>query len=249
MSAFLVTNDTIDLIVQAAYKYKVVNKRQRTLFGQQLWQANQQSMHEKYPNEAEPTYLLARNAYSSFTPFPRKLKRAAVSGAIACFGYQACESMSWPTSEVKRLLDTVDEKNAVAAGFAAVIESVPVLGEDGNPMIAAQPQHNGAGEEVGYVGEFQRNEVVTATAAAQMRAASGSADSFWDIAPLQRNPHSEDYENNVMVRPIEIVRAERDAEAERIRLERMAAVVAQAASEQDDTDDDDDDWDIEDDEA
>ena len=247
MSAFLVTNDTIDLIVQAAYKYRVIAKRQRTMFGQQLWQANQQSLHEQYPSESEPTYSNALWAYSSFTPFPRKLRRTAISGAIACFGYQSSDSQSWATSEVKRLLDVVEEKNAVASGFVAVIESVPVLGDDGNPLTVAEPQYNGAGEEVGFVGEFQTTYVVTRTAAVNMRAVpNGSSESFWNIVPAQRDPESTDFVHNVMVRPIAIVQAERAVEAERIRLERMAAVAAQVAMEQDDTDNDDDDWDIED---
>ncbi len=247
MSAFMVTTDTIDLIVQAAYKYKVVSKRQRTLFGQALWQANQQSLSERYADEIEPTYLSASTAYPAFTPFPRKFKREAVSGAIACFEYQSCEAAGWPTSEAKRLLDIVAEKNALSAGYEPTTEWTPTLTPEGAIVTADEERCDDTGRT--YTEAVQQGEyTILATAATVMRLATRAAavsteqvHNFWNIKPEQRCADSEEYDASVMVRPIEIIRAERAVERERIMAERVAYAAIEAAAASDDADEEE--WD------
>ena len=238
MSSYMVTTNTIDLIVQAAYKYRAITKMQRTQFGQQLWAANQQSLSEQYQDEPAPTFVAAMEAYPAFTPFPRKFRRVAVSGAISTFTYQACDAESWANSEVKRILDRVAEKNAVKSGYFADTEFVPEYDEDGDEL------YDEYDEPVGTTR-------VVKTAAAKMVEANRDAEPrFGDVSDAMRDPESEDYESSVMVRPIEIIRAEREAEAERIRAERMAATAERHAAElradNDDADDEDDDWDLDD---
>jgi len=234
----MVTTNTIDLITQAAYKYRLITKAQRTSFGQQLWAANQQSLSEQYQDEAAPTYEAAQAAYPRFTSFPRKFRRVAVSGAIATFTYQACDAESWTGSEVKRILDRVAEKNAIKSGYSPTTEWVPSLDDDGDQL------YDEYDEEVGTYN-------VTMTAAAKMIEANRDAEPrFGDVSDAMRDPESEDFESNVMVRPIEVIRAEQQAEADRIRQERMAAT-AEAneralRADNDDADDEDDDWDLDD---
>jgi hypothetical protein len=245
MSAFMVSNETIDLIVQAAFKYKVVTKRQRTLFGQTLWQANQQSLSERYSDEGEPTYLLAADAYPAFTPFPRKVKRIAISGALACFEYQSCEAAGWATSEVKRLLDIVAEKNAMASGYEPTTQWTPTLTPEGEIVTVDEERYDDDDEP--YMEAVQQGEnTILASAAVAMRAATrptgGVRDvHFWNIRPEQRDPESEDYTASVMVRPIEVIRAERAVERDRIMAERAAYDTPGAVAVNDDADEEE--WD------
>jgi hypothetical protein len=247
MSAFMVSPETIDLIVQAAFKYKVVTKRQRTLFGQTLWQANQQSLSERYSDEVEPTYLHAVDAYPAFTPFPRKVKRTAISGAIACFEYQSCEAAGWATSEVKRLLDIVAEKNALSAGYEPTTQWTPTLTPEGEIVTVDEERYDDDDEP--YMEAVQQGEnTIIATAATVMRVATRPGNPphdtrFWNIRPDQRHPESEDYAASVMVRPIEIIRAERAVERDRIMAERAAyeAVDVSDDADEEEWDDGDDD--------
>lgn len=67
-----------------------------------------------------------------------------------------------------------------------------------------------------------------------------------NLCDFQFDPESSDYEYSVMVRPIEVIRAEQAERAEVIRLERMVAIQRE---EDDDFDDSDDDWDLDDEQA
>lgn len=229
MSAFQVSNNTIDLVVQAAYKYRICTKRERTLFGRTLWMVNRQSLAERY-GDTEPTLAMAEAAYPAFTSFPRKFKRLAVHGAIACFQYQSCESASWFDSETRRLLDIVAEKNAVKAGKRPVTEWVAALDDNGEVIMSEQPD----GWEPEYDGEFvpsQTGEYVQRQSATQVwtQELQGiEVPRFWDITDEQRDPEVE-ADNSVMVRPIEVIRAEREVERERIMAERTARIAVTEA--------------------
>jgi hypothetical protein len=217
MSAFMVDTNTIDLIVQTAYKTKVISKRSRSLFGQALIQVNDIAMKHRYPDYQQMTALEIQDY--EFTPFPRKYKRAAAAGAIACFMYQACEWGDYEVSQTGRLVHLAAEANARHAGYQAVTGEGGVLPNDNNVL---QTAHN------------------------LYRAALSTQDRlvWWDITDDQRDPDLEDHDASVMVRPIAIIHAERAEERERIAAERMAAEALIVLA--DDVDDDDDDWDIDD---
>lgn len=217
MSAFMVDTNTIDLIVQTAYKTKVISKRSRSLFGQALIQVNDIAMKQRYSDHQQMTALEIQDY--EFTPFPRKYKRAAAAGAIACFMYQACEWGDYEVSQTGRLVNLAAEANARHAGYEAVTAEGGVLPDDNS---IPQTAHN------------------------LYRAALSSQDrlTWWDITDAQRDSDPEDYEASVMVRPLAIIQAERAEERERIAAERMAAEALIALA--DDADDADDDWDIDD---
>ncbi len=235
MSAFMVSNNTIDLIVQAAFKSKVISKRSRSVFGQALITVNDIAMTQRYGSSHTPWTVEAIQDYR-FTAFPRKYKRAAVHGALSCFEYQASEWAGWGDSEVRRLLNLTFEANAKYAGYEPITEVG--TNEDGDEIVT-----------------------VTTTATEQFTAAlrrqreeDASLAHFWDITDHQRDPESTDYDNNVMVRHLHVIEAEREAarvvreaEAERIRLERMAlATEAAAQATADEADEWDGDWDDDD---
>ncbi|RKY17296.1 MAG: hypothetical protein DRQ55_16115 [Planctomycetota bacterium] len=250
----MVSTDTIDLISQAAYKYRVISKRERTLFGRMLWLVNQQGLHARY-GEPEPTLAAAEFAYPEFTRFERKFKRLPVAGALACFAYQACEAPTWDDSEVKRLLDIVADKNAHSAGYRPTTEWQNTLDADGNIQYHPEDEEDyDANEDTAPIGEY----VVTESAASKYLAAHRNSG-FWDITPAQRDPESEDFEGSVMVRPITVIQAERELERERIMAERTAQLqqseaeqaareAEQAAREAADGDGDEEEWDDVDDE-
>lgn len=218
MSAFQVSNHTIDLIVQACYKYRIISKRGRTLFGRQLMAANQQALAVRY-GDTPLTWAEINEAYT-FTPIARKFKRAAVCGAIHCFEVQAIEDPTYMDGEVRRLVAMADKKNARLAGFTDTFEYT-------------YPDED---DEDG-----ETTSVLLQSGVAAMREQNG--DTWYDITEAQRDAESTDFAESVMVRPIDLILAERNAEAERIRAERMAQADAAHAAMARGDDDDEDDWD------
>lgn len=208
MSNFIINDNTIDLIAQAAYKTKVITKASRTLFGQQLRMANllSEKAQEIPVTRLTDAVVLQESLEYRFAPFPRKYKRLAVSGAIACWMYNSADSPGYEDSEILRLVTRVADRNALQAGHGDT---------DDAPGVA-------------------------------YREATATVNPFYDISDAMRDPESDDYENIVMVRPIDVIREERMAEAERIREERMATVARLAEAESDDSEDEDEDWDLED---
>lgn len=213
----MVDTNTIDLIVQTAYKTKVISKRSRSLFGQALIQVNDIAMKHRYPDYEQMTALEIQDY--EFTPFPRKYKRAAAAGAIACFMYQACEWGDYEVSQTGRLVHLAAEANARHAGYEAITgEHGHALLDDNNIPQTAHNLYRAA--LVHQDGQFQ----------------------WWDITDDQRDPDLEDHDASIMVRPLAIIQAERAEERERIAAERMAVEALLVLD--DDADDDDDDWDL-----
>lgn len=223
--ADMTTHNTIDLIVQAAYKYRFISKPGRTLFGRALIQANAAAVldSEGDVNPAEYT----------FTPFARKFKRDAVACAIQHYIEQASEASTWEGSEEQRIVTKVAEKNAVKAGHR------PVMTE---------------GYYTDEVDEYGDSEWVPATVHTPafevhieaLRSDNGDELPWSDITNEQRDDNSTEYGQSVMVRPIEVIQAEREAERERIMAERTARLESERASERAveayTDDEDDDDW-------
>lgn len=130
MSAYLVDDATLDVIVRAAIRFKLVRPASASLVGQALRWENIASVSHRYPNDAltgaqmpGPTAVppllsisgreIARDARlnpSTYSYTPRnalepRLDLRAVLGCIECLNYQSCEHPGWPGSASQRLLN------------------------------------------------------------------------------------------------------------------------------------------------
>jgi hypothetical protein len=111
MSAYQVTDATIDTIVAAAHKYRVIRKSSATVIGQAVKRQNTYALTVRYPADTDtPALLLAQPDYT-YTPFPRYLKRAAIDGAIRCWQYQCGEFAGVDQTAISLLVAEVKDRN------------------------------------------------------------------------------------------------------------------------------------------
>ena len=211
-----ISPNQIDVAVRAASAYRRITKGTRTLLGQQIVAL----LH--YANLEGSFFNEHAAQYPEFQSFPRKVKRAANHQAIKGILDAILVGNPVPLvqeSEVVKILSKTLEKNATSAGYRVTM--------------------SGSVDE-GY-------EVTVTAADAFQEALDTDPDTVrYGFTDAERDPDSEDYDLSLMVRPWEIIQAERAEEAERIRAERMAVQAERvaAAAATDDDDDDDDDWDL-----
>ena len=222
MSNFIVSSHTLDLITQAAYKSKVVTKYGRSMFVQALARANWASQFTCYPGEYL-SYVDAGDGVPSDTLID-DLRFTAFPRKFKRFAALGAINC-W-------LNNSADGPGFTDSEVHRLVRIV------GNKLAMA----------CGYTARLQvEGGDHNATPLDVALLAMANMEWTWyDITAEQRDPESTDYAHSVMVRPIEVVRAERAVEAERIRAERMADAAAVVA--EDDEDEDGDDWELDDDE-
>jgi hypothetical protein len=88
MSAWTVSNAHIDVLVNAAAEYGVLDEDEPREFGQTLWRENYRSVNYRY-REAEPT------PQYTLTTTEAPLHPVAVLKALDCYEHQACECPDW----------------------------------------------------------------------------------------------------------------------------------------------------------
>ncbi len=120
MSAYLVSSDTIDLLVSAADAWRLTFENRegtdaaslhacthRDEAGQLLWDENARSVNARYSeSDSAPAY--------SYTPLC--LDRAAVAipvavlvlGSVRCLRYQSCETDDYRDTRAARFLDRIE---------------------------------------------------------------------------------------------------------------------------------------------
>jgi len=112
MSAWIVSKDHIDVIVQAGINHGLVLLSPGTPseVGTMLWTENHRSVNYRYSERtAVPEYR--------FTGVEAPLDELVVVKAIACFEYQSCEDYGvWERSEAKRYCDNLVARIDAAHG-------------------------------------------------------------------------------------------------------------------------------------
>lgn len=245
-----VTDETINLVTQMAYKAKVIAKPSRRLFVQRLYFWNDLAVSTE--TETDPA-TLPQLAAKEFTAPARKFKRVAAFRAAQCFLSQmdvdhAEFTEAWEASEERRLLTLAMRSTARHAGYRGTWHDEPSLDDDGDQ------RYDEWGEPIETLYPEQHMSQQLAVDAL----AGADPLPWWDITAEQFDPESEDYANSVMVRPLDVIRAEQEAaavvhaaEAERIRQTRMSAAAQTRAERGEDGAEDDledeDDWDLDDD--
>ena len=131
MSAYLVTRETIDLLVRAAITYQNPGDRfswywlgsryemndDRTNVGQLLLDENLRSLSARYPGEKwtdEPLYVEPKatgplSITAGMIPTHVRPDPVVVLKCCACLEYQSCESDDWPETEAYAVLAAIKD--------------------------------------------------------------------------------------------------------------------------------------------
>jgi hypothetical protein len=116
MSAWIVEEGHIDVLINAAGEYGLLDGKDPRELGQMLWRENHRSVNARYGERSRtPRYQLKT------TEAP--LHPIAVLKAIACYDYQSCEHAGWNNSAARKLTGALD--SAIAARHPALFEQVP----------------------------------------------------------------------------------------------------------------------------
>ena len=127
MSAWIVSQNHIRLLVEALYKYEVIDGIHHHIFtpdtlGQMLWRENHKSVNSRYHRRTKtPTYTHDSTAAATWEyPTPgqgavRDLVRnpALVYRQARFYNYKSCEHPGWESSEacslMARLLEVIEK--------------------------------------------------------------------------------------------------------------------------------------------
>ena len=127
MSAWIVSQNHIRLLVEALYKYEVIDGANNALtpdvVGRILWRENYRSVNSRYHRRAKTSTLYTHDSAAVTTwayPCPgrgvvRDLVRnpALVYKQAHCYHYQSCEHTGWEKSQacslISRLLEVIEK--------------------------------------------------------------------------------------------------------------------------------------------
>jgi hypothetical protein len=130
MSAWMVTDAHVNVIVQAAIELEALPAELATFTGRMLLLENMRSLEARY-GEREPIDAARLDAYAFGKP-ARVCTPVEVLKQIACYRYQACEHDAWEASEARAFLSAVEAQIVDAMGLT--IEAAHALpGYDSAP--------------------------------------------------------------------------------------------------------------------
>jgi hypothetical protein len=105
MSAWIVSKNHINAIVQGAITLELIPPNKATEVGKDLWKENHESIHYRYPNDkggGAPSY-----AFKAGNP---DLALGALLKALHCYNYQTWEHPDGKASQAKALTDKMEAK-------------------------------------------------------------------------------------------------------------------------------------------
>ncbi len=103
MSAWIVSENHIRVLVEALYKYEVVKEKTPDEIGYMLWKENHRSVNALYRQRTRtPKYTHDSSAKGAIRDIVRQ--PLIVLKQIGCYVYQSCEDRAWETSEASRLM-------------------------------------------------------------------------------------------------------------------------------------------------
>lgn len=102
MSAWIVSQAHIDVLVQALAEGEHVTTVDPDEIGRVLWRENHRSVNARYDQRHRtPPYAYRRPA--------QKIPPSGVLYAIGCYDYQSCEHDGWESSQARRWVSTLAE--------------------------------------------------------------------------------------------------------------------------------------------
>lgn len=137
MSAYLVSDNTIHVLVRGGLQYGLVRRATADLVGQALIEANHWSLVARN-GDTMPEWV----QYHLPTDVP-KIRPEAIYSCVRCYAYQACEMPSWETSGVDAYLTALERRiERSNPGIRQAWEDREAIGPDVFPWGI-----NGAGNE------------------------------------------------------------------------------------------------------
>ena len=138
MSAWIVSKNHVRLLVEALYKYEVVESGNQCLssdvLGRILWRENYKSVNHRYHERAKtPTYTHDSAAVANWE-YPRagsgtirELTRnsALVYKQARCYHYQSCEHNGWKASQACSLITRLQEALEKSTGTNGMSDEAP----------------------------------------------------------------------------------------------------------------------------
>lgn len=127
MSAWIVSENHIRLLVEACYKYEVLKDDTLTpdALGQLLWRENHKSVNARYgERKRTPRFQHDSQAMAAW-PYPspgqgciRELARrpALLFKQAGCYHYQSCEHPTWERSAAASMITRLIEAIALSQG-------------------------------------------------------------------------------------------------------------------------------------
>jgi hypothetical protein len=145
---FQVSDATIDVITRAAIKYRFITHGTGNMLGAELIRLNALACVEAGVTETADGGEFTVPVVSTYvrTPFPRKVKRAAIDGALRCWLEQVSGSTTVTESPAYKLVQRVKAKNDLKLGLVSYLPDV--YDEDGEfisrgERITAEPDDHG----------------------------------------------------------------------------------------------------------
>lgn len=117
MSAWIVSREHIDALVQGLVESELVVGVDPTEMGRELWLENVKSIHARYPDTAEndadyPGPIDFTKAHADEYTYTRPAKRLALDSLLKqaeCYDYQTCEHPEYEHSTAKEWIDTLTD--------------------------------------------------------------------------------------------------------------------------------------------
>ena len=138
MSAWIVSQNHIRLLVEALYKYEVVHDeslyQSPDALGQVLWQENHKSVNARYHRRNRTPVYAHDSAAMATWEYPvrsrgiiRELVRnqPLVYKQARCYRYQSCEHAGWEHSAACRLITKLLEAVEKSMGASGVDDQAP----------------------------------------------------------------------------------------------------------------------------
>lgn len=121
MSAFLVSNGHIDVLINAIAQYGITPKDARRLdyraLGQLLWNENIRSVDHRYRESNPQDRYVLHTTEGDLDPL-------AVLKAVDCYVYQSCEHPEWENSDAHTWMTRLREAIYTATpGYRALVPS------------------------------------------------------------------------------------------------------------------------------
>lgn len=119
MSAFVVSHDTIDKVIEAGIRTRVIEPDDATADGKLLLEENVRSVRYRYPEDPNdlPGPILGDGVtfddyVNAYTFLRSDASTGELKGAVECLDYQSCELPDWETSHAGRMVRAIEDRLA-----------------------------------------------------------------------------------------------------------------------------------------
>lgn len=117
MSAWMVSKNHIDVLVEGAIRLGLVAPADATKTGRMLWRANRKSIRARYGASRYDTPETYDNPTYFYAEPREPLSDLSLYVQVCCYDYQTCEYDSYPRSPARKLVAKM-ERALEALGYS-----------------------------------------------------------------------------------------------------------------------------------